>query len=119
MSSNKASDLIADLVTKWEDSFEVGLNLSPREVCIEHPELEPVVQEQIRKLKRMRWLTSTWDSKESETLDNGSMIANRFRIEGVLGSGGLGLYTGRPIPSYYDSLQLKSPTPIATILMLC
>jgi serine/threonine protein kinase len=90
MSSNKASDLIADLVTKWEDSFEIGLNLSPREVCIEHPELEPVVQEQIRKLKRMRWLTSTWDSKESETLDNGSMIANRFRIEGVLGSGGFG-----------------------------
>jgi serine/threonine protein kinase len=88
--TNNTSDLIADLVTKWEDSFEIGLNLSPKEICHEHPELEQIVTEQIRKLKRMRWLTSTWDSNASETLDNGTMIADRFRIEGVLGTGGFG-----------------------------
>ena len=89
-SSNEASDLIADLVTKWEDSIEIGLKLTPQEICWEHPELEEVVTEQISKLKRMRWLTATWDSNASETLANGTVIANRFKIDGVLGSGGFG-----------------------------
>jgi serine/threonine protein kinase len=89
-SSNEASDLIADLVTKWEDSIEIGLKLTPKEICLEHPELEKIVTEQITKLKRMRWLTATWDSNASETLPNGTVIANRFKIDGVLGSGGFG-----------------------------
>jgi serine/threonine protein kinase len=88
--TNETSDLIADLVTKWEDSVEMGLSLTPKEICLEHPELEQVVTQQINKLKRMRWLTATWDSHASETLANGTVIVNRFRIEGVLGSGGFG-----------------------------
>ena len=109
--ANETSDLIADLVTKWEDSLEIGLNLTPREICFENPELEQIVSEQITKLKRMRWLTSTWDSHASETLANGTVIANRFRIEGVLGSGGFGTVYRAMDTELLRSVALKIANP--------
>lgn len=109
--TNDTSDLIADLVTKWEDSFEIGLNLTPKEVCFEHPDLEQIVSEQITKLKRMRWLTSTWDSHASETLSNGTVIANRFHIEGVLGSGGFGTVYRAMDAELLRSVALKIANP--------
>lgn len=89
-SCDETLELIVDLVTKWEDSIEIGLDLTPKEICFDHPELEQIVTQQIRKLKRMRWLNTTWDPKSSEHIANGTVIANRFCIEGVLGSGGFG-----------------------------
>jgi serine/threonine protein kinase len=108
---NETSDLITDLVTKWEDSVEIGLNLTPKEICFEHPELEQIVSEQITKLKRMRWLTSTWDSHASETLANGTVIANRFHIEGVLGSGGFGTVYRAMDTELLRSVALKIANP--------
>jgi serine/threonine protein kinase len=111
MMTNEASDLIADLVTKWEDSVEIGLNLTPKEICFEHPELEQIVSDQITKLRRMRWLTSTWDSHASETLANGTVIANRFLIEGVLGSGGFGTVYRAMDTELLRSVALKIANP--------
>ena len=111
MMTNETSDLIADLVTKWEDSVEIGLILTPKEICFEHPELEQIVSEQIAKLKRMRWLTSTWDSHASETLANGTVIANRFHIEGVLGSGGFGTVYRATDKELLRSVALKIANP--------
>jgi len=108
---NETSDLVADLVTKWEDSIEIGLNLTPKEICFEHPELEQIVSEQITKLKRMRWLTSTWDSHASETLSNGTVIANRFHIEGVLGLGGFGTVYQAMDTELLRSVALKIANP--------
>lgn len=89
-SDGKMSDLVADLLTQWEDSVESGVSLTPEEICNDHPELKEIITKQIKKLKRMRWLTSTWDSNESETLPIGTTITDRFEIEGLLGSGGFG-----------------------------
>jgi len=110
-SDSQMSDLVADLLTRWEDSIESGVNLTPDEICNNHPELKEIVTKQLKKLKRMRWLTSTWDSNESEFLPIGINIADRFEIECVLGSGGFGTVYQAKDKQLLRSIAIKIANP--------
>tara|TARA_R110002072_G_scaffold289831_2_gene457090 strand:+ start:21642 stop:23882 length:2241 start_codon:yes stop_codon:yes gene_type:complete len=89
--------LIDDLIDRWEVAFAAGRELSPEELCGEHPELLAVVREQIAALK---WLPSPHRDDSSGSGDcgaathsvfgSGTLLLDRYRLLESVGDGGFG-----------------------------
>lgn len=86
-------DNIADLLLRWEESFENGDEISIDDLCSEHPELIGDVRSKIDDLKKMAWMNQ--DSETSADDDSheliGEMLGGRYWIESLIGRGGYGL----------------------------
>ncbi|MAX37641.1 MAG: serine/threonine protein kinase [Gimesia sp.] len=105
------NDLIADLLVQWEDAFEQGKDIPAEELCTECPHLTTFLQEKIESLKTTAWTTKDparplTDQRDQSTKDiSGSVLADRYRLDSLLGSGGYG--------QVYRAHDLKLQRPVA------
>ncbi len=89
-------DLVADLLVKWEDALEDGEELSADALCTDCPQLTNVVKVRIEALRQTEWLKKNparplTDNRKAETKDrSGDVLAERYRLDALLGQGGYG-----------------------------
>src|SRR4051794_8869003 len=91
-------DRLDDLLLKWEELAEQGRGVSPEELCRDCPELVAALLDRIAALKGMGWVDAS-DGPEgpppnppdgTPSSQPPRMLAERFRLEGLLGKGGFG-----------------------------
>lgn len=94
--TSEESDLLADLLVKWEESHESGIDLSADELCANCPNLTDELATRIESLKSTAWTKKDparplTDQREADLKDfSGSVLASRYRLDELLGRGGYG-----------------------------
>lgn len=89
-------ELVTDLLVQWEEELEAGREITPEKLCTDHPQLTETVREKIEKLKSISWtkkdparpLTDQQDQPPKDI--SGTVLAERYRLDQLLGSGGYG-----------------------------
>jgi len=92
------NDIIADLLARWEESWEHGNDIPAAELCADDPELLESVERKIDRLKRMAWMVrsvsggSDGNETDCDMPDTmiGTTLAGRYRIEAFVAEGGFG-----------------------------
>ena len=84
-------DIIADLLLRWEESYEHGDDVTASKLCKDHPELIDELQSKIDDLKKMSWMNKD-DGFEDDRPDDllSKTLGNRYRIESLIAAGGFG-----------------------------
>lgn len=87
-------DQLAALLLKWEEAWDLGDDIAAADLCIDHPEIEQRLADQIKLLKSMNWMTkdAADDLSNTDEVDLllGKTLAGRYQIESVVGFGGHG-----------------------------
>jgi len=89
-------DLIADLLVRWEEAFDQGQDIPAEELCTDCPHLTQTVRSKIEILKTTAWTKKDparplTDQKDQPSKDiSGTVLAERYRLDSLLGSGGYG-----------------------------
>ena len=84
-------DIIANLLLRWEESFEHGDDVAASELSEDHPELVDELQSKIDDLKKMSWMNKDVDLEDDgpdELLSK--TLGDRYRIELLIAAGGFG-----------------------------
>lgn len=104
-------DLIADLLVRWEEAFDEGRDIPAAELCTECPHLTTELATKIESLKTTAWTKKDparplTDRRAAEARDlSGTVLAERYRLDSLLGSGGYG--------QVYRGHDLKLQRPVA------
>jgi serine/threonine protein kinase/WD40 repeat protein len=80
-------DLILDLLEQWEELRQQGSDVSPENLCAQHPEALPEVREGIRKLKLAYGSPNDLETKEVPRFPE---LAG-YQVLSELGHGGMGV----------------------------
>jgi len=89
-------DLLADLLVKWEENFDEGKDIPAAELCTDYPHLTTVLQTKIEGLKATSWVKRdparplTGNRKGELKSFSGTVLANRYLLDELLGRGGYG-----------------------------
>lgn len=85
---------LAALLLKWEEAWDLGDDIAAADLCIDHPEKEQRLADQIKLLKSMNWMKqdAADELPGADEVDFmlGKTLAGRYRIESIVGSGGHG-----------------------------
>lgn len=96
-------DRILDLIVRWEDARAQGQPVEPEQLCESCPELLSGFRRQVARLGQVAWLegpiaeaSGTGDVPgPSPDLDLPRMLADRYRLDALVGEGGFGrVYRG-------------------------
>jgi serine/threonine protein kinase len=92
--SDRPETLLADLLLKWEEAWDLGEDLTAELLCFDHPELEQPLKQLIEILKAMAWMKKdpATGSHQDEAADDypGKTVGGRYQIESLIGFGGFG-----------------------------
>ncbi len=105
-------DIIADLLLRWEESYEHGNDVTATNLCKDHPELTDVLQSKINDLKKMSWMTdgeNECDESASDELLN-KTLGDRYRIESLIAQGGFGRVYKAFDPELERHVAVKVPS---------
>jgi serine/threonine protein kinase len=98
-------DNLEELLTRWDESREQGRNVPVEELCPSSPELAGKLKKLIQRLQAMDWLDDPADKGTANSTGPGScnrcgssglalrvsmLLAGRYRLEGLIASGGFG-----------------------------
>src|SRR5579859_6900219 len=97
-------DRIVEVLLRWEELYEQGQDVPAEQMCHDCPELVEAVAGGIADLKRVAWVNRPHANEKDETVHLGgrgkgrrsssapfpSMLAERYRLEGLIGEGGFG-----------------------------
>jgi serine/threonine protein kinase len=92
-------DRMLDLIVRWEEARAQGRHPAPEEFCRECPGLLSEFRRQVEKLGEVGWLdgpieagatTPGAESAMAPDLDLPRMIADRYRLDAMVGAGGSG-----------------------------
>ncbi len=93
--SKEREAIIDQLLDEWEDAYDAGLNISPEELCANHPDVLEEVREKIGILQTMDKRLADQSSNESDQTDH--RADDSFRVDSKyddleqLDAGGLGI----------------------------
>lgn len=93
MSELDDSELLADLLIRWEDAWDQGEDLTAKELCGDRFDLIDQLQQNIDALKHAEWMKQDPGSFASVVRQEpvlSGVLANRYRIEKLVGEGGHG-----------------------------
>ena len=112
---------LLDLLARWENLVARGKDISPEEICEDHPELLDDVRRGIEKLKSVAWMNK--EDGDTDFPDDGSTgdpkpepglprtLAGRYRLDKLIGEGGFGrVYQGYD-PELDRPIAVKIPRP--------
>lgn len=106
-------DLIAEIVMKWEEAFDHGTDVPIAELCANHQQLVEAVSSRIAALKQLAWLKDVGHSGESvaEPQPIPKMLGRRYRIEGLIAEGGMGVVYRAHDSELDRAVAIKIPRP--------
>jgi serine/threonine protein kinase len=91
--NQKDEDVLSDLLLQWEEWQEQGQELSPAELCKDHPHLIQELADRIHALKSTTWLDKQVDDDSSSfeydptTLEQRTLVG-RYRLDKLVAEGG-------------------------------
>ncbi len=115
MNESNDDEILADLLVKWEDTWDQGEELSAQELCGDRIDLVEPLQVSIATLKQSCWMKSDPASADYEYRDEPLLtgkLADRYRIESLIGEGG----HGRVYKAFDDELQRYVAIKVASTL---
>jgi len=105
---------LADLLLKWEETWDLGEDIPAHRLCADQPDLAVELQRRIDRLKRMSWMKAG-DEESGNGRDEvspspadplvGTTLNNRYRIDSFIAEGGFG--------RVYRAFDLELQRPIA------
>jgi len=112
---------LLDLLARWEDLASRGQDISPDELCKDHPDLLAEVLCGIEKLRSAAWMNDgdggTDSPSDGSVIDPGPepdlprTLAGRYRLDKLIGEGGFGrVYQGYD-PELDRPVAVKIPRP--------
>ncbi len=106
-------DQIAEIVMRWEEAFDHGTDLAAADLCADHPELADDVTARIAALKGMGWVkdAGTGGERETEARPTPKTLGGRYRIEGLIAEGGMGVVYRAHDPELDRAVAVKVPRP--------
>jgi serine/threonine-protein kinase len=90
------TDLLEDLLERWEDERARGREVPVEELCRDHPHLDGRARREIELLRRMDWMNRSFEMTTGvcgiPDLDReGDVLERRYRLEARIGWGGFGV----------------------------
>ena len=105
-------DIIADLLLRWEESFEHGHDVTATELCKDQPELAEELQGKMNELRKMAWMTDGENGQNENETDEilNKTLGGRYRIESLIAQGGFGRVYKAFDPELERYIAIKVPS---------
>jgi len=85
---------LSQLLLKWEEAWDLGEDIAAADLCAGCPELTEALEGQIKLLKSMSWMKQEAADEsidpDQEDVMIGTTLADRYKIEAIVGFGGHG-----------------------------
>jgi hypothetical protein len=106
-------DQIAEIVMRWEETFDHGTDVAVADLCADHPELVETVSRRIAALKQLAWVKDAGEGSapDVDPLPIPKTLGGRYRIDGLIAEGGMGAVYRAHDPELDRAVAVKVPRP--------
>lgn len=115
---DESENLLADLLLRWEEAWDLDEDIPSAALCADHPELEEKLSQQILVLKAMAWMkkdaAEEVDQQDEADTYLEKTLGGRYKIESVIGFGGYGRVYKAFDPELERHIAIKLARSMAT-----